>query len=135
MPRLVVSQFGDTTPRFRSKVEPVVEMIMRFPLVERNRSERMDERRGCVLLGDNDAVDADRHQIRAVNYQRVLAGDDVAGQHVDDAARQVAIAGLATTSSSSHPVAQGREYLRRIPGLTTGLVSSPARAVGRRRSR
>ena len=24
MPRLVVSQFGDTTPRFRSKVEPVV---------------------------------------------------------------------------------------------------------------
>ena len=91
MPRLVVSQFGDTTPRFRSKVEPVVEMIMRFPLVERNRSERMDERRGCVLLGDNDAVDADRHQIRAVNYQRVLAGDDVAGQHVDDAARQVAI--------------------------------------------
>ena len=61
-----------------------------------NRSERTGERRGRVLLGDNDAVDADRHQIRAVNYQRVLAGDDVAGQHVDDAARQVAIAALAT---------------------------------------
>ena len=95
----------------------------------------MDERRGCVLLGDNDAVDVDRHQIRAVDYQRVLVRDDVAGQHVDDAARQVAIADLATTSSSSHPAAQGREYLRRIPGLTTGLASSLAPAVGRRRSR